>query len=213
MHLELYGYYRSSAAYRVRIALNLKGLDYTRTSIHLRHREQQGEAYRAINPQALVPTLRIGDDRLSQSLAIIEYLEETWPAPGLLPTAPLDRARVRQMALLIACDIHPLNNFSVLVALKALGIDEDARNGWYRANVERGFAALEQLVNEYSPGTAFCFGDSPSLADICLVPQMYNARRFDCDLSACPRLVAIDQHCLTLPAFDSAAPENQPDAE
>jgi len=211
--MRLYGYYRSSAAYRVRIALALKGLDYEQVPVHLRHREQQGEAYRAVNPQGLVPTLEVGEARLGQSLAICEYLEELHPEPALLPAEPLARARVRQMALLIACDIHPLNNFSVLLALKELGIDEAARNGWYRANVERGFAALEALVAEHDPAGGFCHGDAPTLADVCLVPQMYNARRFECDLSGCPRLVAIDGRCQGLPAFAAAAPEAQPDAE
>lgn len=212
--MRLYTYYRSSAAYRVRIALNLKGLSYDSLAVHLRHGDQGRADYLAINPQGLVPTLVVDDLYLGQSLAIIEYLEEIHPTPPLLPGSPAERARVRQLALLIACDIHPLNNLVVLRMLEEMfGADEAARARWYCRHVERGLHALEALVAGHPSTGSFCHGDTPGLADVCLVPQMYNARRFSCALEACPTLVRIDERCRALDAFQRAAPEVQPDAE
>ncbi|MCC7412332.1 MAG: maleylacetoacetate isomerase [Gammaproteobacteria bacterium] len=213
--MKLYGYWRSSAAYRVRIALNLKQLDYDQQFIHLRQREQSAPAYLAVNPQGRVPTLELDDGRhLGQSLAIIEYLDEIHPQPPLLPGDAFARARVRQLALLIACDVHPLNNFSVLNTLTELfGADETGRSRWYRLHVEQGLRAMEALLAGDAGGGRYCHGDAPTLADVCLVPQLYNARRFGCDLSGCPTLVAIDRRCLALEAFARAVPEAQPDAQ
>ncbi len=210
--MQLATYFRSSAAYRVRIALAFKGLSWEPDFVDLRKGEQRDAAHRARNPQGLVPTLV--DDRvtLSQSLAIIEYLDETHPEPPLLPTAPAERARVRALAQLVACDIHPLANLRVLEYLRGeLGIDENARSAWYRHWVEEGLAAFEAGVAGH-PGTGrLCAGDTPTLADLCLVPQLYNARRFECSLSGCPELVRIESECLRLDAFAQAAPEAQPD--
>lgn len=209
--MKLYTYFRSSAAYRVRIGLNLKGLAWEAVPVHLTRDggEQKKPAFLALNPQGLVPALEDAGAVLTQSLAILEYLEETHPEPALLPADPLLRARVRAFALGIACDIHPLNNLRVLNYLKGpLGHTEEEVAVWYRHWVETGLAALERMVQ---PGP-FCFGDRPTLADVCLVPQMANARRFNSDLSACPTLVAIDAHCQSLPAFAAAHPDRQPDA-
>ena len=209
----LYDYFRSSAAYRVRIALNLKGLGTERRFVHLRRGEQRDPAYLELNPQGLVPMLSVGSRRLTQSLAIIEYLEEKHPAPALLPLTPEDRAWVRSIALAIACDIHPLNNLRVLKYLgKELGIDEPRRDEWYRHWVVEGFDALEAQLQERATGR-FCFGDAPTLADVCLVPQVANARRLNVAMDAFPRIRSIDAACLALPAFDQARPENNPDAE
>jgi len=213
MTRQLYTYYRSSAAYRVRIALNLKGLQYDSIPIHLRDGEHSRATYLEVNPQGLVPALVDEGFCLTQSLAILEYLEETHPEPALLPRSAQARARVRQLALIVACDIHPLNNLSVLTRLKAMGVGEDARNEWYCAHVQRGLQAMEVLVAGAPETGTFCHGDHPSFADICLVPQLYNARRFNCDMSACPTLLEIDRRCLELTAFADAAPENQADAE
>lgn len=213
--MQLYGYFRSSAAYRVRIALNLKGSAYRQTVRHLRKGEQRDPAFLALNPQGLVPALETDDGTvLTQSLAIIEYLDETCPQPPLLPDDPLGRARVRSLAQLIACEIHPLNNLRVLKYLKApLGHEQTTIDTWYRHWVVTGFEALEQrLAGEAATG-AFCHGDRPTLADVCLVPQVANARRFDCDLAPYPTIRRIDARCLELPAFRDAAPERQPDAE
>ncbi len=222
--LILYSYFRSSAAYRVRIALNLKELNYELRPVHLlrdggMHRRAE---YRDINPQGLVPALQIQealDDGIrtmnfNQSLAILEYLEERYPEPPLLPKSPETRAFVRSLALMICCDIHPLNNLRVLNYLKQECELSEARAGsWYRHWIEEGFAALEKtLARTACPGT-FCYGDRPSLADVCLVPQVYNALRFDCDLQPFPRISGIYQHCLQWPAFAAAAPECQTDAE
>jgi maleylpyruvate isomerase len=211
--VKLYNYFRSSAAYRVRIALNLKGLAYEYIPVHLTKGEQRAAGYVALNPQALVPTLVEGDAALTQSLAIIEYLEERHPSPPLLPVAPEARARVRATALAIACDIHPLNNLRVLQYLtRVLGVDDGAKNTWYRHWVQLGLAALEsQLAGGRATGD-FCFGDTPTLADVCLVPQLANARRYEIGLDAYPTLVRIDDRCRALPAFADAAPERQPDA-
>jgi maleylpyruvate isomerase len=211
--LKLHSYFRSSAAYRVRIALNLKGLAHEATSVHLIKDggQQNSPAYRALNPQALVPTLETDGGVITQSLAIIEYLDETHPKPALLPGNALQRAHIRALALAIACDIHPLNNLRVLNYLKGpMGKEQAAADTWYRHWVETGLAACEALLP--AGGAKFCFGEQPTLADCCLVPQVYNGRRLKCDLSNVPRLVAIDEACRALPAFAQAAPEAQPDA-
>ncbi len=212
--MKLYDFFRSSAAYRVRIALNLKGLEAERAFVHLRRGEQFEEAYLRLNPQGVVPTLIDGEVVIGQSLAILEYLEETRPLPSLLPADPVGRARVRQLALIVACEVHPLNNLKVLTYLKdELGAAEEAVNTWYRHWVAKGLGAIEALLEGGPEGGAFCHGERPTLADVFLVPQVYNARRFDCDLSALPRVLAIDAACAALEAFGDAAPGNQPDAE
>ena len=209
----LYDYYRSSAAYRVRIALHLKGLAPEQRSVHLRKGEQRNAGYVAVNPQGLVPTLVLDDGmRLTQSLAIIEYLDEVHPEPPLLPQAPLDRAYVRAIALAIACDIHPLNNTRVLKYLgKPLGIEEPVRDEWYRHWVNEGFRAIEAMLAPCAG--EFCLGGRVTLADVFLVPQVANARRLSVDLAPYPLISAIDAACRALPAFAAAAPEKQPDAE
>ncbi len=214
--MKLYDYFRSSAAYRVRIALNLKGLKYDRAFVHLTRGggEQFSDRYGQINPQNLVPALADGDQVLTQSLAIIEYLEETHPEPPLAPVSPAERARVRGIALAIACDIHPIDNLRVLNYLtKQLGVTDEQRTAWYRHWVETGLKSVEALVAGHPMTGRYCHGDTPSIADICLVPQLFNARRFDCDLSGCPELLRIDGACNEIPAFADAAPPNQPDAE
>jgi maleylpyruvate isomerase len=214
--MKLYTFFRSSASYRVRIALNLKGLTYEQIPIHLRRAggEQFAVSYKAINPQGLVPTLDDGGQILTQSLAIIEYLEERYPKPPLLPTDSADRARVRSMALIIACEIHPIQNLRVLVHLKNnLRQSEDDLNRWARHWIDLGLSALEQMTVSTPKRGKFCFGDTPTLADICLVPQLANARRFGCDLSVYPTLLQVETACNALPAFANAAPERQPDAE
>ena len=214
--MKLYSFFRSSAAYRVRIALNLKGLTYEYLPVHLSRGggEQLRPEFRKVNPQALVPVLEDGGRLLSQSLAIMEYLDDTRPDPPLLPKSPLERARVRALAQVIACEIHPLNNTRVLNYLTGVAkMADDAKNAWYRHWVAEGFQALEaRLAGDPATGR-FCHGDAPGLADCCLVPQMANARRFKCDLAAYPTLVAIDGNCRALDAFQRAAPERQPDAE
>ena len=211
--MKLYGYFRSSAAYRVRIALNLKGLAYEHVGVHLTKGEQRAEAYVALNAQGLVPTLIDDGATLTQSLAIIEYLDERHPEPPLLPAAAADRARVRAIALAIACDIHPLNNLRVLKYLTGvLKIGEDAKNTWYRHWIDAGLTALEaQLAGNPATGS-YCHGDAPTLADVCLVPQLANARRMAVPLEPYPTLVRIDAHCHKLDAFANAAPERQPEA-
>lgn len=213
--MKLYGYFRSSAAYRVRIALNLKGIAYDHAAVHLVNNggEQHGAAYRALNASELVPTLVDGDLALGQSLAILEYLEEAYPeAPPLLPRDVATRARIRAFAAAIACDIHPLNNLRVLGYLnQQLALDATQKSAWYGHWIILGFSALEaQLVQHQSAD--FCFGNTPSIADCCLIPQVYNALRFKVDLSTYPRIRRIYEHCHTLDAFTQAAPENQPDA-
>jgi maleylpyruvate isomerase len=208
----LWGYWRSSAAYRVRIALNLKGVTVDHQTVHLRHGEQRGEAFHAINPVGLVPVYEVDGWRLTQSLAIIEYLEETYPAPSLLPGDARRRASIRALALDIAADIHPIGNARVLAWLTELhGADAEARAAWNRHWIARGFAAIEARLA--STAGRLAFGDEPTLADICLVPQVYNARRFGLDLAPYPIITAIDAQATALPAFAAAAPERQPDAE
>jgi maleylacetoacetate isomerase len=214
--MKLYTFFRSSASYRVRIALNLKKLDYAQIPIHLRRGggEQLTPSYKTVNPQALVPTLE--DDRrlIPQSLAIIEYLDECYPEPPLLPREPADRAIVRGMALAVACEVHPIQNLRVLNYLRSeLKHSEGEVNSWARHWIALGLSALEQTVLSFSTHPRFCFGETPSLADLCLVPQLYNARRFGCDLSPYTALLGIEADCVALAAFAEAAPEKQPDAE
>jgi maleylpyruvate isomerase len=215
--MKLHGYFRSSAAYRVRIALNHKGLHWENLPVHLVKDggQQFSPAYRALNPSSLVPTLEDGDLVLGQSVAILEYLEEAYPQNPLLPTGMAQRARVRAFVQAIACDIHPLNNLRVLKYLvRDLNATEDQKLAWYRHWIDVGLAGLEtQLTAGGAHQGPYCFGSQLTLADVCLVPQMANARRFDCDLSAFPTLVAIDAACNQLPAFQQAAPSRQPDFE
>ena len=211
--MRLYSYFRSSAAYRVRIALNLKRLDFEYVAVHLTKGEQRGELYRSLNPQALVPTLADELGTFTQSLAIIEYLDETHPEPPFLPGDAAGRARVRALAAIVACDIHPLNNLRALQYLKeTLGVSEEAKNAWYRHWIELGLSALEAQVAA-SPRTGlFCHGDTPTVADICLVPQLANARRLPIPLEAYPTLLRIESNCQKMDAFANAAPARQPDA-
>jgi len=213
--VKLYGYFRSSAAYRVRIALNLKRIAWEPVVVDLRApvSAQHTPQFRALNPQQLIPVLQDGDHVLTQSLAIIEYLEETHPEPALLPRSPVQRAQVRALALAVACDIHPLNNLRVLNYLRdPLGHDEAVVNAWYAHWIASGLSALEQEAQRFSGDGRHTFGSAVTLADVCLVPQMANARRFSCDTAPFPTLRAICAHLETLPAFARAAPEAQPDA-
>lgn len=214
--LRLYTYFRSSAAYRVRIALQLKHLDYEAVPVHLVRDGGQHlrEEYRRLNPAGAVPALADRDLVLSQSLAIIEYLDETYPYPPLLPPDPAARARVRAIALDVACEIHPLNNLRVLKYLgTTLGVSDEDKNKWYRHWVETGLAAVEARLAGHPATGRFCHGEHPTLADCCLVPQVFNARRFGCRLDHVPTVLRIDAECRTLMEFSAAAPENQPDAE
>jgi maleylacetoacetate isomerase len=214
--MKLYTFFRSSAAYRVRIALAVKGIAYETIPIHLRRAggEQHSASYLASNPQGLVPALDVGQAVLAQSLAIIEYLEETQPLPPLLPRDPLARAQVRAIALHVACDIHPLNNLRVLEYLRGpLGQGDAAVQRWYEHWIATGLGGLELLAQRHSAAGRHLFGDSLTLADVCLVPQMYNARRYHCDVSPYPTLVLIDARLAALPQFAAARPELQPDAE
>jgi len=212
--MKLYGYFRSSAAYRVRIALNLKGLKVEEAHYRLRLKEHQDEDYSRLNPQQLVPTLVDGDMVLSQSLAIVEYLDETHPQPPLLPADPKGRARVRQLAMVSACDIHPIDNLRVLQYLTGpLGLSEAQRDTWYLHWVNTGFTALEALLADSPHTGVYCHGDQVSLADVVLIPQVYNAVRFKCDMRPYPTIARINAACLALPAFADAVPEKQPDAE
>jgi maleylpyruvate isomerase len=210
--MKLHGYFRSSASYRVRIALNLKGLSADHLPHHLRKGEQRDPAYLAINPQGLVPTLQ--DDAgaiITQSLAIIEWLDEIYPEPPLLPNDPLRRAKVRAFAMALACDTHPVQNLKVLARLRELGLPEQQVTGWAAWVNREGLAACERLIaNEPGP---FCFGAAPSMADLCLVPQLANARRFGVDVAEFPRLLQAEAAAKNTKAFSDAAPERQPDAE
>jgi maleylpyruvate isomerase len=208
--LKLHGYFRSTASYRVRIALNLKGVAYEQVSHHLRLNEQNESGYLCLNPQGLVPALEIDGSVLTQSLAICDFLEETVPLPALLPADPVLRAHVRAFAQVIACDIHPVQNLKILARLRDLGLNEGQVEDWARTVIVDGLAACDALIARYR--APFCFGDAPGLADLCLVPQLVNARRFGVEL-VWPRLIAIEQRCLALEAFSRAAPEQQPDAE
>jgi maleylacetoacetate isomerase/maleylpyruvate isomerase len=213
--MKLYTYFRSSAAYRVRIALNLKGIDYEAVPVHLVREggEQHRPEYRALNPAGLVPALEDQGEVLTQSLAIIEYLDETYPAPPLLPGDARMRARIRALALAIACDIHPVNNLRVLNYLvHEIGADEAQKSRWYRHWVETGLAAVEQMLAE-APAGRFCFGACPTLADVCLVPQVFNARRFGCRIDDFENILRVVAECESLDAFRRAAPGEQPDAE
>ena len=211
--MKLYSYFRSSAAYRVRIALNLKGLPYEMDFVHLTKDggRQHSAEFNAVNPAKLVPALRLdGGDVLTQSLAIIDYLDETHPQPPLLPVDPVQRAKVRAVALTIACDIHPIDNLRVLQYLKrTLKHEQSDIDAWYHHWIIQGFNAIEAAI---APGP-YCFGVQVTLADICLVPQVFNARRLKVPLEAFPKIVAVESACLKLVAFDKARPENQPDAE
>jgi maleylpyruvate isomerase len=209
--MKLHGYFRSSASYRVRIALNLKGLTAEHLPHHLRKGEQRDPAYLAINPQGLVPTLDDGGAILTQSLAIIEWLDETHPEPPLLPQDPLRRAKVRAFAMALACDTHPVQNLKVLARLRQLGLPEEQVTEWAAWANREGLAACETLIaNEPGP---FCFGAAPTIADLCLVPQLANARRFGVVLEAFPRLLNAEAAAKTIKAFADAAPDRQPDAE
>lgn len=213
--LKLYTYWRSTAAYRVRIALNLKKLRHELIPVHLTRGggEQHDPEYLKLNPQGLVPTLLDGERVLRQSMAILEYLDEVYPEPPLLPATPRDRARVRAIAQLIACDIHPINNLRVLQYVeKELGAGEATRRQWYKFWVEEGFQALERLLAEHPSTGIFCEGDEPGIADICLVPQVYNANRFNIPLDPYPTIRRLNEACLEIPAFQDAAPDKQPDA-
>jgi maleylacetoacetate isomerase/maleylpyruvate isomerase len=212
--MKLYNYFRSSASFRVRIALELKGLPYQYVPVHLARGEHRGAEFVALAPEGLVPLLELDDGtRLSQSMAIIEFLDETHHSPPLLPSEPLARARVRALAQIVACEIHPLNNLRVLQYLKReLGASEEAKNTWYRHWVRLGLEAFERQLAQQPP-TRFCAGEAPTLADCLLVPQIFNARRFECDLSCLPRTLAAFDACMALPAFQRAQPSACPDFE
>ncbi len=211
--MELYNYFRSSASYRVRIALALKGLAYDYKPVHLVHAEQLAPAYAALSPTRLVPTLVDGEHALGQSLAIIEYLDETHPQPPLLPADAIGRARVRALAQGVACEIHPLNNLRVLRYLvHDMGVNEEAKNAWYRHWVAVGLASIErQLAGDAATGR-FCHGETPTLADCVLVPQIFNAQRFDCPLDTVPTVMRVFDACMQLPAFIDSQPSRCPDA-
>lgn len=214
--MKLHGYYRSSASYRVRIALNLKKLTYESVAIHLTRAggEQYAPSYTAMNPQSLVPVLEIGKLRIAQSLAIIEYLDEQYPSPALLPSDTSQRAYVRQLAGIIACDVHPLNNLRVLQYLsKPLEVTDEDKLSWVTHWISSGFQAMESLITSSDCSGQYCCGDTPGLAECCLIPQLFNARRFNVDLDRYPRLLQIEARTQQLPAFLAALPANQPDAE
>jgi maleylacetoacetate isomerase len=212
--MTFHGYFRSSAAYRCRIAFNLKGVDPARAYVHLRKGEQTAEAFLALNPHGLVPALEVGGRLITQSLAIIEWLEETHPAPALLPPDPLDRAHVRSLALAIACDIHPLQNLRVLGYLRAdMGQDEAALDAWRKRWIGGGLAAVEAQLAASGKAGAFCFGDHPTLADCCLIPQLFSAERFGVDISGLTTIRRIAAAAEAHPAFQAAHPSRQPDAD
>ncbi len=210
MKLTLHSAWRSSAAYRVRIGLNLKGLAYDIVPVDLVASQHLEPAYAALNPSRLLPTLEVDGKVLTQSLAILEWLDETAPEPRLLPADPFDRATVRAMAEIVACDIHPVNNLRILRALTGLGVDEPGRDAWIQRWITDGFTALELLIARHGEG--FAFGDTPGLADCCLVPQVYNAERFKTDLTPFPAIRAVAARCAEHPAFAAAHPNLQPDA-
>lgn len=213
--LVLFDYWRSSACYRVRICLHLKGLEFEQRQVNLApgSDEQRGEEYLELNPQGLVPALRHGEALLTQSLAICEYLDELCPEPPLLPADPLQRAQARAVAFVVACDIHPINNLRIQVYLKErLGVSAQGSVDWMNHWMGLGFQAIENRLATGKRSGNCCFGDEPGLADACLVPQVYNAERFGCDLSGFPRIMDIVSHCRAIPAFAAAAPEAQPDA-
>ena len=211
--MKLYSYFRSSASFRVRIALQLKGLSYEYVPVHLVKGEHKKGSYAAVSADMLVPLLDTGTERLSQSMAIIEYLEETCPEPALMPRDAVGRAKVRALAQSIACEIHPLNNLRVLKYLtRELKLDEEAKNTWYRHWCRDGLESFERHLGAL-PASTFCFGNTPSLADCCLVPQIFNARRFDTDLSGLPRTMAAFDACMALDAFQKAQPSSCPDFE
>ncbi len=213
--MKLYGYWRSTAAYRVRIALHYKSIDFENISVHLVKDggEQHAAEYRELNPQGLVPTLVDGDNRINQSLAILEYLEDMFPRNALLPSEPARKAQVRAVCQMIACDIHPLNNLRVLQYLtNEWNLDVQDKDAWYAHWIHQGFSALEKQLKAYAADGDYCFGEKVTLADLCLIPQIYNANRFNVLLDDYPRLQAINEACLQHPAFQKALPENQPDA-
>nr|WP_067297424.1 maleylacetoacetate isomerase [Marinobacterium profundum] len=210
--MQLYSFFNSSTSYRVRIALALKGLEYDYQGVNIRVGEQSDTKYTEINPSRGVPVL-VDDEgaSLTQSLAIIQYLDDLFPEPRLIPHNSVDKARVLEVANAIACDMHPINNLRILGYLKReLGVTDEQKDAWYRHWVAEGFRALEKLLNRHGHGQ-FCFGDTPTLADCCLVPQVANAQRFGCDLAAFPKVMAVYEHCLQHPAFRQAAPAEQPD--
>jgi maleylpyruvate isomerase len=212
--MRLHTYFRSGTSHRVRIALNLKILAYEQVYVHLLKGEQRQERYRSLNPQGLLPLLEDGEVRISQSLAIIEYLERTHPEPSLLPTDPVGQARVRSLALICACEMHPLNNLRVLRHLKdALGLDQAQRDAWCRHWMDEGFKALERRLADEPETGRFCHGDSPTVADVCLVPQVVSSQRWGTDLGPYPTVRRIHEACMELEAFIAAMPANQPDAE
>jgi maleylacetoacetate isomerase len=215
MSLVLHGYFRSSAAYRVRIALNLKGLAHEGMSVHLRSGEQNAPAFVALNPQDLVPALVDGDKVVTQSPAILEYLDEAYPeTPRLLPETPLARARVRALAAIVCCDIHPIGNLRVLNYIQGpMGQDDDAMIAWYNHWISLGFEAIEAMLVDNPETGDFCHGDTPGLADACLIPQIFNAQRHDLDMAAYPTIQRIWDRCATLEAFAAAHPNRQPDAQ
>jgi maleylacetoacetate isomerase len=211
--MQLYSYFRSSASFRVRIALAFKGLAYDYVPVHLVRNEQRTPAYTELAPMQLVPLLTDGETNIAQSLAILEYLDEMYPQPPLLPGDALGRARVRGLALDIACEIHPLNNLRVLRYLvHELGVGEDAKNAWYRHWVETGLEAVERQLAGHPATGRFCHGDAPTLADCTLVPQIFNAQRFDCRLDHVPTVMRVFDECMRLPAFEGAQPSRCPDA-
>jgi maleylacetoacetate isomerase len=210
--MELYNYYRSSASFRVRIALALKGLPYDYTPVHLAKNEQFNESYAAVAASRLVPLLVDGEHQLTQSMAIMEYLDETHPSPPLLPGTPLDRARIRALAQDIACEIHPLNNLRVLRYLvRDMKVSDEDKNRWYKHWVETGLEVVERRLAA-APST-YCHGGTPTLADCVLVPQIFNAQRFECRLDHVPQVMKVFEACMKLPAFEQSRPENCPDFE
>nr|ALV86712.1 maleylacetoacetate isomerase [uncultured bacterium P1N3] len=211
--MKLYNYFRSSASFRVRIALNLKGLDYDYLPVHIARGEHKTGPFSAISPDMLVPLLEDDGERFTQSMAIIEYLDEIHPEPALLPHDPVGRAHVRALAQTVACEIHPLNNLRVLKYLvRELKLGDDAKNIWYRHWVREGMLAFERQL-ALRPASLYCWGDTPTLADCCLVPQVFNGQRFDCDFSGLPRTMAAFEACMQLDAFQRAQPSRCPDAE